>query len=530
MQKIRQAFKIGKNIKVQTMPTPNTTPLLTKLHAISLIDSGEASIRYAAKATGIAKSTLFDNIPKFRESANEFTHWQSDSEERLIRNTLSIAMEGKSSARDTAVVLSRIHGKHVDHHKVLDILATASGIAKEENVMRVPLRIVGSDFEQKPPLSHVSCAAFDEIFQRQKPLLSFVEPVSGYCHIAAADDRKGETWETMLRELKLLGLDPSSTITDGGQGMLKGLGSVFPDAANLRDLYHVVAKLGKALRAFEGICYSMIVRFDKSRKCEEDVESLVKLEQKINRAIDIFDALELEFKRFRSACYCDNESGYIGSQELEIIVKRIVALIECADRNGVYHRSLREARTYFKGAVGEIIAYKVLLESQVISTFGPEVGLSVLDSICPMIEYLDQIQRSYENIKRKAYWSEKLAKARAKLRDFELIDQNEVDRVINQVAKIMLCLRKSNSIVEALNSVIRRFLVTYKSIPSWFDSLFTFFWNHRTFSRGKRKGLKPKEILTGRVFEKDWISVILDKWPTKSRVPAQSTQKIEVAV
>jgi hypothetical protein len=101
------------------------------------------------------------------------------------------------------------------------------------------------------------------------------------------------------------------------------------------------------------------------------------------------------------------------------------------------------------------------------------------------------------------------------LRLFSFIDQKEIDLSINSVASIMGQFRKSNSLIEAVNSVIRRHLSTYKSIPSWFCPLFTFYWNYRTFKRGKRKNLKPIEIITSKAYDKDWIEALLDDYPFK---------------
>ena len=142
---------------------------------------------------------------------------------------------------------------------------------------------------------------------------------------------------------------------------------------------------------------------------------------------------------------------------------------------------------------------------------------------------MDKIQRSYENDKSRSYWLKKLIEARANFRVLSFVDQKEVDLAIDQVAKIMGGVKKSNSLIEAVNSVIRRYLVSYKSIPSWFCPIFNFYWNHRTFNRGKRKNLKPREILTGKPFEKDWIDVLLDEYDWKSEksvshVPSSNAQ------
>lgn len=512
------------------MPKLINISLSNKLKALALLDSGFSTVRAAAKNTCIAKSTLHDNVPKFKKDIENFESWCNSSAEREIRQTLSCVFEGKSSARDTATVLSRSERKKIDHHKVLDYLNIAAGIAEKENIKKIPLKLIDSDNETDEfPLKNVRCAAFDEIFQGKKPILSFVDPVSGYCYLTAAEDRSEESWTGMLKLLKLIGLDPKTTNTDGGTSLLASLAKQFPNSVNLRDLFHVVVKLSKAKRAFEGYCYGLIAKFDNLRKQCVSPQKIAEKETEMNRALILFDALENEYSRFKAACYCDNSETYVSSNQLEIIVKRIVALLDCAERNNIHHRAIKQAKTYFHRGAGAIIAYKSQLESEVKKYFGPVNAISVLDSICPMIEYIDQIQRSYENKEHRDFWLKKLSNARESFRKYKYVDERELDNAIDKVAQIMIGLRKSNSLVEALNSVIRRFLVAFKSIPSWFCPLFTFYWNHRTQPRGKRAHLKPREILTGKPFEGDWIDIIINRWPAKvEKGPNSSSDGLEL--
>ena len=191
-------------------------------------------------------------------------------------------------------------------------------------------------------------------------------------------------------------------------------------------------------------------------------------------------------------------------------MKKIIALIDEAKANDLEHSKLKDAKNYLQNSQKEIVAYKATIEKLVEVKYGKIYAEAVLGYICPIIEGLDQIQRSYENLKRKDYWEKKVLEAKAKLRKFNFINQDEVNTVINEIALVMNQIKKSNSLIENVNSIVRRFLVTYKSIPSWFCSLFTFYWNHRRFSRGKRKGLKPIEVLTGVHSELDWIDELLD--------------------
>jgi hypothetical protein len=247
------------------MPKHHSAPFPTELHAISLIDSQGQSIRTAARTVGVPKSTLHDNLGKYRVDLAAFEAWRESSERRLVRDILSQTFEGKASSRDCAAVISRTTGREVSHQKVLLVLQQAAKIASEKNNARLKLKLLtGGDDVEAAPLSLVKCAAFDEIFQKQCPVLGFVDPVSSFVYLDAPSDRSEKSWTNFLNKLRSLGLNPDSTVTDGGQGMLKALKKVFPNALQFRDLFHVRYKLSKALRALEGICYGLIAAHDKA--------------------------------------------------------------------------------------------------------------------------------------------------------------------------------------------------------------------------------------------------------------------------
>ena len=230
-----------------------------------------------------------------------------------------------------------------------------------------------------------------------------------------------------LTQLRSLGLNPASTITDGGQGMLKALKEILPDAVQFRDLFHVLQKLSKALRALEGYCYRLMAAYYKARGEANDNQSFIDLEAKMDKAITIYDALEKESKDLRDACYFENDRGYVDSSQTEINIKRIVGLISCSERNSIKHDALAAARSYLSGSCNQIVAYKKSIEEIVLHQFGSMHAQTVLGYICPIIEFLDQIQRSYENDKRRSYWLKKLVEARARFRALSFVDQKEVD-------------------------------------------------------------------------------------------------------
>lgn len=492
------------------MPAKHSIPLQKELHALALVDAKQP-LRKVSKIVGVPKSTLHDNLDNYRSDVERFERQHHRFDKDLAKDILSASMEGKTSSRDCAIILSRQKGYNVSHTKMLSVLSEMGTIAQKKNTKPIPLHSATNDATRPfAPLSAVKCGAFDEVFLKKFPILGFVDPVSAFIFLQDAPDRNAESWVNFLSTLSQMGLKLDSTVTDGGKGMLKGIGEIFPDAIRIRDLFHVSQKLSKGLKALEAYCYHLIRSYDKLKEKDDDKEKQADALSKMDKAIRIYDALSLECKSFQSACYFDHDSGYVNSTKTGEIMKRIIALIECADRNAIKHKKLSAAKSYLSGAKKDIVAYKATIETLVESRFGSANTDAVLSYICPIIEYLDQVQRSYENLKRKEYWEKKVVEARQRFRQFKFIDQNEVDESIDFIAQIMWQIKNSNSLIETVNSVIRRFLVTYKSIPSWFCSLLTFYWNCRRFKRGKRKGTKPIEVLTGKYSNTDWIDELLE--------------------
>ncbi len=197
------------------MPTLHSINLQSQLHAINLIDLGRESNRTVAEVVGVPKSTLHDNLGKYRIDVAAFEQRHNNFQRTLARDILSLTFEGKTSSRDCAKILSRMTGHDISHQKVLMVLKDMAQVARRKNSEKLPLRLVkdGDDIEVEP-LTYVKSAAFDEIFQKQQPILGFVDPVSSFIHFDAADNRSGESWTRFLTELRGLGLNPASAIID----------------------------------------------------------------------------------------------------------------------------------------------------------------------------------------------------------------------------------------------------------------------------------------------------------------------------
>ena len=154
-----------------------------------------------------------------------------------------------------------------------------------------------------------------------------------------------------------------------------------------------------------------------------------------------------------------------------------------------------------------------MIEKKVEEKFGIINKDMALSFLCPLIEYIHQYLRSHDSKYKKAFWGGKIAALRTHLRKWDIIDQKEIDNAINMIWAIGSTATKSDSYIEAVNSVIRTYLSTYKSIPDWFPELFTYYWNNKSRERGKRAGHVPLELLNSKKACGDWLNTIVEQFP-----------------
>lgn len=167
-----------------------------KLCLVNLKDGENLSFRETSARTSIPKSTIHDNIANYRQEVEAFrTAIKTDPVERLVRTSLALGMNGKCSSRDSSSVMTEIWGVSISHQTILKIMELAAQVAE--------------DLNKELDLSDEKVALFDEIFQKQNPLLVFASANSAVVNVQASQDRSGDSWKEFLKSLKKLGLDPN---------------------------------------------------------------------------------------------------------------------------------------------------------------------------------------------------------------------------------------------------------------------------------------------------------------------------------
>lgn len=457
------------------------------------------SIRPIANKIDIPKSTLHYNLPKIEaEIKRRQNEILTCPLKQLLDRILTYVMEGKMSTRATSKVLADMDGITICPTTIGSLLKVCSNIAKSLN--------------SNVNLSKVKCAIFDEVFQKKSPILGFTDPMTGIVMLKAETYRNKKSWSKFLASLKKQSLMPESTVTDGASGLLSGLSNIFPEVVKIRDCFHFFKILTRAVKRLEIHCYTQIVEVDKL-KGTLSKGFLTSTEKSLNECIDLYDKLYFLEKDIRQAFYIRCETGirqYISFFELGRKLKILEFVLKIVFEKFKEISSIREAYTYVKNSFNELIAFKKFLEKKVAEMFGSQNSHSVLGYFMKMAEYLDHFHRSYEDNKPKIKWAKKIVKLRSEPRKTTYICQEEVDNGINMAVELYSEVFKSNSLIECVNSVIRVHLNSYKSIPSWFCDLFSYYWNNRKFGRGKRKGSSPIDLYTGDRSTKSWKDKILD--------------------
>ena len=477
------------------MARKENSTLTQKFQALSLLLSG-STYRVTAKEVGIPKSTLHDNLGKFASAIDSLRDTGKNGPQRfLVRAALSLCLICKSSARDCALTISSLFGVHISHQTILRILTLSAECVR-------PL-------QDGIGLDRIESVACDEIFQKSRPILGVIDLNSAYLKLGLCQDRSGDSWIDFLSDLKDQGLSPESATIDGGQGMTKGLKEVFPLINLNRDLFHVLRKLEKALRKIEGTCYALIAQVDK--KPDDHA-----LRTKQDLSIEQFDILFGLVPKLRLAAYLSSSFASRGEgatkADLGTLIDKICQALSLFACKVSGSRVVREALSYLKNGKPQILAYKALIDSHSKSCFGEQHAHLAREFLMPMAERISHYQGTYEDREKSERLGKEIAELRAAFRVFPFC-QEEVDRAINEATKIYAKTHKASSLIECVNSVIRRHLHSYKSIPSWFPDLFTFYWNFRRFKRGKRRNYAPVELMTGKTLQGDWLELILDRFP-----------------
>src|SRR5215475_9268412 len=110
-------------------------------------------------------------------------------------------------------------------------------------------------------------AALDELFRHRQPILCVIDPRTLMATIPqAAENRNGETWQTVLKQYPNL----EFAVSDQASGLRKGVIACGQEIAHQYDIFHIKREIRRWLRSQEARCYEQMEKTEQARRLLED--------------------------------------------------------------------------------------------------------------------------------------------------------------------------------------------------------------------------------------------------------------------
>jgi len=339
----------------------------------------------------------------------------------------------------------------------------------------------------------------DETFLGRKPILVIIDAKSHYIFRAIlAPDRKADTWEALLKELKDGGMIIDYVVGDQGFGLRKGAEAA--GFAHHPDLMHLVRIFGPWLWRYERIAIEAIKKEIEREKVFESAKSEANLTNRLQQYEEAVEEAEQAMRRYDNYAYlwgelirafdpfnADGSARTRSSVEGEI--GAILELMESEFNDSKLHAAVRS----FRKAVEEYWPYFERLEAIVeqLSNQMPQDVLREL-SLAWQAEKKSRAAKVYSQKKalERVAAERRFLAACTNMQDTDSVAKNVFQRLDSNV--------RSSSPIEAINSQIRDYLNSSRGqITRETLDMIVYFLNHKVASRGAYKGTSAWERLTG---------------------------------
>ena len=146
----------------------------------------------------------------------------------------------RQSIEQLVLSLTLIHVSYRHVSTLLtDVFDYTISIATVNNIFNAAVRKV-HHIHTTEDLCRIDVTANDELFHRNKPILSGIDTRSLYCYLLSAEDRRDEdTWAIHFLDCQNKGLKPERTLGDDTSGLVSGHKNVFPCVPYHDDNFHL---------------------------------------------------------------------------------------------------------------------------------------------------------------------------------------------------------------------------------------------------------------------------------------------------
>ncbi len=321
----------------------------------------------------------------------------------------------------------------------------------------------------------------DEIFQGRHPCLTVVDGRSFLVlHLAPAEARDATTWGVTLLDLAAQGIQFQDLATDGGTGLLAGVRETKLAIPLRPDLFHLLREAHRVGQRLERAAYRAIDPAERARRAEREAQATrrrrgPKLKVQVPRAqaeaqevqaIAIYDGFVWLWGEIRQALEPITADGHLAR------VTQVRATVETA------------------------IELLLALNQPDITTLAHKL-LERLDEVLSPLVWLEQALAPWRRNLDPATetlivwaWRHRQTLALAPGEGFPVALQP----VVLAFWEALSLFHRSSSLAESLHSWLRPHLTIHRGMPHWLLPLLQLFWNHHSFSRGKRAGHSPLQL------------------------------------
>lgn len=486
----------------------------TKIALIAKWGKNHGRITRLSERFGISRTTVYalrDQLSQSVESAfYQAKTWQADIQalrESAIRQILLLRLTGHCCIMAISTIL-----KYNGHSR------DSTGFISET------LHAIGDKLPQVIDYQGTVHWACDEIYHLGKvPILVSVEPLSGaVLQINIVRGSLKDGWNSHWQALREKGIQSLSLISDEGW-MLR--------AARLEqieqqgdwdfqpDTFHAVShRLGVFRKRLEKAAYQAI-------ESEYERETLCVHTKQPNK-LPVFN-------RQWAECQTQTHKAISVYEHFSFLYGCLLQQFNIFDRNG-------QPR---KRSFAEQEASCAIELMQRLDISGLDKELKLIEKLIPtLFNFLDKAQdccqkmvenqlvephllpfwtlawqydkRSFKVKNNYAYQKKLRDRSKTWIQDIQK-DTNLTNEEFNGLHATVFAafdgIVQSSAAVEMFNAILRPFLNQSRDqISQQALNLIMDFYNHKPFSRGKRKGKSPIEILTGEKQDKDWIDKIMD--------------------
>ncbi len=392
----------------------------------------------------------------------------------IAQFVLALMLLGHASYRNISMTIKDLLDYDISEGTIHSIFKDAVGDARIINAVE--------------DLSKIDVTANDELYHKNKPILSGIDIRSLYCYLLSAEDQRDEdTWAINLMDAKEKNLNPQRTIGDDGKGLVAGHKMVFPSTPFDYDNFHLSHGLMNLRRYFRNRLKSAITvlnkleqKFEKPECNEKLVDKIIAADNKIDRLRHISSTLDILVRWLEHDIL--NKAGPTPEERRDLydfVVDEFKKLEEVET-----HR-IKPLRITLENKRDTVLNFSNVLNDK-FKAISLEYKLS-MDTVWDICK-----------LQRCSGHSDQYFIRAMPLR---VSLKNQFQDIENAVVDAMDKTERTSSMVENLNGRVRTHLRNRKEIGYGFLDLLRFFLNHKPIIRSARKtreGKTPAEILSGK--------------------------------